>query len=135
MTTDADIAEVLDVNAAFYEAFENQDLDAMSDVWEHSERVTCVHPGWVSLSGWGRVSASWYAIFDGPQQLQFIVTDPAVQVVGDMAWVTCNENLIEGGSTQTVAATNIFVRSQSGWRLVHHQGTPVLQRPANAPNS
>lgn len=115
-------------NAAFYDAFERRDLDAMSDVWEHGDRVACVHPGWSILTGWGAVSASWYALFDGPQRLQFIVTDERIAVVGDLAWVTCNENLIDGGATQAVAATNVFARSAGGWRLVHHHGSPVLQR-------
>lgn len=115
-------------NAAFYDAFERRDMDAMSDIWEHSDRVSCVHPGWSYLHGWGAVSASWFALFDGPQRLQFIVTDERIDVVGDLARVTCNENLLDTGSTQAVAATNLFVRSPGGWRLLHHHGSPVLSR-------
>lgn len=121
--------QVLAANAAFYSAFEARDLDAMSDVWERSERTTCVHPGWPVLSGWGSVSASWFALFDGPQRLQFIVTDERVHVAGHVAWVTCNENLLEGGGTQTVAATNVFVRDGDAWLLVHHHGSPVVHQP------
>lgn len=115
-------------NATFYEAFELRDLDVMSDVWVHDDSVTCVHPGWAILAGWGAVSASWFALFDGPQRLQFIVTDEQVHVAGDVAWVTCTENLIDAGNAQTVAATNVFVRTDDGWRLVHHHGSPVIQR-------
>ena len=50
---------------AFYEAFEARDLDAMSDVWEHSDRIVCTHPGWGALRGWGAVSGSWFALFGG----------------------------------------------------------------------
>lgn len=121
-------------NAAFYAAFEARDLDAMSDVWEHTDRVTCVHPGWPILSGWASVAASWFALFDGPQRLQFIVTDEQVHVEGDTAWVTCNENLIDTGGTQAVASTNVFVAGEAGWRLVHHHGSPVVQQ-ARARNS
>lgn len=123
-----DETDVAAANAAFYDAFERRDLDAMSDVWEHSDRVACVHPGWSLLAGWGAVSASWFALFDGPQRLQFIVTDERVAVAGDLAWVTCNENLIDGGETQAVAATNVFARGEGRWRLVHHHGSPVLAR-------
>jgi ketosteroid isomerase-like protein len=131
---DTSTVEVRAANAAFYAAFEARDLDAMSDVWEHADRVTCVHPGWPVLAGWASVAASWYALFDGPQRLQFIVTDEHVNVVGRTAWVTCNENLLEAGGTQTVAATNVFVRDSSGWRLTHHHGSPVVQqsRPRNS---
>ena len=128
---EADVAAVLRANAAFYDAFERRDLDAMSDIWEHTDRVGCVHPGWAALHGWAAVAASWFALFDGPQRLQFIVTDERAEVVGDLALVTCNENLLDTGATQAVAATNVFVRHGDGWRLLHHHGSPVIQRTAD----
>ena len=131
---DAATAAVRAANTAFYAAFESRDLDAMSDVWEHTDLVTCVHPGWPILAGWASVAASWFALFDGPQRLQFIVTDEQVHVEGTMAWVTCNENLIDAGGTQAVAASNVFVETVGGWRLVHHHGSAVLQQ-ARARNS
>lgn len=126
---DAAHAAVRQANAAFYAAFEGRDLDAMSDVWEHTDRATCVHPGWPVLRGWASVAASWFALFDGPQRLQFIVTDEQVHVEGDVAWVTCNENLLDAATTSTVAATNVFVRAGERWRLVHHHGSGVVHQP------
>lgn len=126
--SDPTTAAVHAANTAFYAAFEARDLDAMSDVWEHTDRVTCVHPGWPILTGWASVAASWFALFDGPQRLQFIVTGEQVHVEGTTAWVTCNENLIDAGGTQAVAATNVFVAADGGWRLVHHHGSPVVQQ-------
>jgi ketosteroid isomerase-like protein len=121
----ADEAEVRAANRAFYEAFEARDLDAMSDVWEHDDRVTCTHPGWRTLRGWGAVSASWFALFGGPSPLQFILTDEHVAVAGDAAWVTVDENLISADGSGTVAAVNVFVRSDGRWRLVAHHGSAV----------
>ena len=86
--TDVRCDELSRCNRAFYEAFEARDLDAMSDLWEHSDRVSCTHPGWSVLRGWGAVAASWLAMFQGPQQIQFILTDEHVEVVGDLGWVT-----------------------------------------------
>ncbi len=37
------------------------------------------------LRGWGAVAASWLAMFQGPQQIQFILTDEHVEVDGDSA--------------------------------------------------
>lgn len=121
-----DEAAVRAVNRAFYDAFEARDLDAMSDCWEHSDRVVCTHPGWRTLRGWGAVSGSWFALFGGPSPLQFILTDEVVAVAGDAAWVTVDENLISpemGGGT--VAAVNLFVRGRDRWRLVAHHGSVV----------
>jgi ketosteroid isomerase-like protein len=121
-----DEAAVRAANQAFYDAFESRDIDAMSDCWEHSDRVTCTHPGWRTLRGWGAVSGSWFALFGGPSPLQFILTDEVVAVDDDVAWVTVDENLISpemGGGT--VAAINVFVRLGDRWRLVAHHGSSV----------
>jgi ketosteroid isomerase-like protein len=117
-------------NAAFYEAFEARDMDRMSDVWEHGDRVSCVHPGWGVLRGWGPVAGSWFALFSGPQHLQFILTNEVVEVAGDTGWVTVDENLLDGDAVAgTVTALNVFLRSDDGrWRLVAHHGSPVAQR-------
>jgi ketosteroid isomerase-like protein len=120
-----DEAAVRAANRAFYDAFEARDLDAMSDVWAHDDRVTCTHPGWRTLRGWGAVSGSWFALFGGPSPLQFILTDEVVSVAGDAAWVTVDENLISADGGGTVAAVNLFLRTEAGWRLVAHHGSPV----------
>lgn len=125
-TDSADEAAVRAVNRSFYDAFESRDLDAMSDCWEHSDRIVCTHPGWRTLHGWGAVSGSWFALFGGPSPLQFILTNEVVAVAGDVAWVTVDENLITaemGGGT--VAALNLFVRNLDRWRLVGHHGSSV----------
>jgi ketosteroid isomerase-like protein len=118
-------AEVRAANRRFYDAFEARDLEAMSDVWEHADRVSCTHPGWRTLHGWGAVAGSWFALFGGPQPLQFILTDERVAVAGDAAWVTVDENLIASDGSGTVAAVNVFVRADGGWRLVAHHGSAV----------
>jgi ketosteroid isomerase-like protein len=123
-----DEAQVRASNRAFYEAFEGRDLDVMSDIWEHSDRVVCTHPGWRTLHGWGAVSASWFALFGGPSPLQFILTNEVVAVAGDAAWVTVDENLISADGGGTVAALNIFVRKEHRWWLVGHHGAPVAPR-------
>lgn len=38
-----DEAAVLAANQAFYDAFEARDFDALSDLWERSERISCTH--------------------------------------------------------------------------------------------
>ena len=124
--------DVRAANAAFYEAFEARDMDRMSEVWEHSDRVSCVHPGWHVLRGWGPVAGSWFALFTGPQHLQFILTNESVEVGDDArtAWVSVDENLLDGDEVGgTVTALNVFVKDDGGrWRLVAHHGSPVAQR-------
>jgi len=125
----ADVAAVVEVNRSFYAAFEARDLDAMSDLWEHTDRVTCSHPGWSVLRGWGQVAASWMALFQGPQQLQFILTDECVEGDGDVAWVTLDENLLGDDAGSTVTSLNLFARRPDGiWKVVAHHGSAVAPR-------
>ena len=112
-------------NMAFYQSFEENDLDTMNSLWEHSERATCVHPGWPMLRGWPQVGASWFTLMTNGAQNQFIITNEVVEVVGDVAWVTCDENVLNSASGATVAALNMFVMSDSQWRLVSHIGSQV----------
>lgn len=125
MTEAVDVDAVIAANRAFYEAFEARDIDAMSDLWEHGDDVVCTHPGWRTLHGWGAVAGSWFALFGGGSPIQFILTDERVHGVGDVAWVTVEENLIGEGLGGTVAALNLFRRSGGQWRMVAHHGSPI----------
>jgi hypothetical protein len=61
-----------------------------------------------------------------------------VDVVGDTAWVTLDENILQAAgvteddddgdvplSGARVAATNVFVRDGDRWQMVVHHGSPV----------
>ncbi|MCB1017050.1 MAG: nuclear transport factor 2 family protein [Acidimicrobiales bacterium] len=129
MTAPADDeAAVRAANQAFYDAHEGRDLVAMIEVWEHRDRVVCVHPGWPILRGWPAVEESWRRILGGPGRNQFILTNDAVTIAGDVAWVTVDENLVSGAASGTVAATNVFVRDGDAWLLSLHHGSPVAPR-------
>jgi ketosteroid isomerase-like protein len=118
---------VLAANRRYYEAFEARDLDAMSDLWERSDRALCTHPGWATLEGWGAVAASFFALFQNGQQIQFVLTRERVTVAGGTAWVSLDENLLGDQGGVTVATINIFVTApESGvWRMICHHGSVV----------
>ena len=117
--------EVMLANNAFYDAHERRDLNAMAAVWEHSDRACCTHPGWPILRTWSVIEESWRRIFAGTGRNQFIVTNEQMQIVGDVAWISLDENLVDGGMTGTIAATNMFVRAGSEWKMILHHGSPV----------
>jgi hypothetical protein len=122
------IDEVLAANQAFYDAHEARSLEAMNVVWEQAERTVCVHPGWPILRTWPVIEDSWRRIFAGPGRNQFILTNEAAAIDGDVALVTLDENLVDSGATGTIAATNMFVRVDRVWKLVIHHGSPVMMR-------
>lgn len=125
-----DVSGLVAANQAFYDAHEARDAMAMAAVWIHDESAVCVHPGWPFLRGWPAVEASWRAIFDGPGRNQFILTDVQATVVADAGWVTLEENLVDRGSMAPITATNVFRRTDEGWRLVVHHAAPVMARTA-----
>lgn len=127
------VAAVEAANAALYSAFETADVDAMERLWDDSDEVVCVHPGWPMLTGRGAVLRSWSAVMAGTAYIQFFLTDVVTRVHGDTAVVTCTENVLTAVSEQAhdnaaIAATNVFVRRSDSWRLLVHHGSPVLGR-------
>ena len=125
-----DVSEVEQANARFYQAFETLDLARMERVWAHDEHVKCVHPGWPILIGWEAVRSSWATIFENTGEMRFTLSDVRASARGDLAWVTCTENIfseVHGRLAVTsVLATNLFERGPDGWRVVHHHASHVL---------
>jgi len=132
MTSD-DSAEnriaVEEANTEFYRALESGKLERMESVWAHDEWVRCIHPGWAMISGWLRVRDSWERIFESGQKMRASPTDVSVLKIGDLAWVTCTENITvfseESFDTARAAATNLFVERAGRWLMVHHHASAI----------
>jgi ketosteroid isomerase-like protein len=114
-----------DAALAFYQAFEAKDVEAMMATWAEDEDIVCVHPGGPRLVGYDAVRASWDRIFAGNGRVSFrleqIVT---IETVG-LAMQSAVENIHAGeASAQASAlATNVFMRTPSGWRMVCHHAS------------
>ncbi len=113
--------DVLAANAAFYAAFAERNVKAMAQLWSDHAPIACIHPGWHALDGRDAVMASWRGILQGPGSPDIVCTDVTVHVCGDAAFVLCTEQLSGG----MLVATNMFVREDDGWKLVHHHAGPV----------
>jgi ketosteroid isomerase-like protein len=122
--------------AAFYDAFQRGDLDAMRNVWADDRGVCCIHPGGVRLEGMAAVMESWASILAGEPQPTFLITDRRVHVGGDLAVHLLRENLyLQGSLHGTALATNVYRRNKAGWRMVLHHASadpnpPRLEVPA-----
>jgi ketosteroid isomerase-like protein len=61
------------------------------------------------------------------------VSRPLVHVAGDVAWICCLENVTtayqDESSSALIEATNIFLRQQGRWLMVHHHTTPLVEPP------
>ncbi len=125
-----DIEAVKEANQRFYDAFGALDIEMMDQVWEASDQALCVHPGWQPLVGWQPIRASWEGIFDNTTLMHFNLRYVNVAVQGDAGWVTCVENIttvLQGRASDfSAVATNIFLRTPQGWRMVAHHASPGM---------
>jgi hypothetical protein len=113
----SDYVAVLFANDAFYLAFTSRDVEAMDAIWSQRPSVTCIHPGWELLSGREQVLESWEAILTSGHSPNVTCHEASATVLGETAYVVCYEEL-EGAY---LMATNIFIREDNTWKLVHHQ--------------
>ncbi|MHB1614285.1 MAG: nuclear transport factor 2 family protein [Actinomycetes bacterium] len=137
-----DVTAVRAANAVLYAAIEDGDLDQMGALWVDgpwAAGAVCVHPGWTTLRGRTEVLRSWALVMAGTSYIQFVLTDVHVMLEGDVAVLTCTENILAGvdepGAARRgtglagahVVATNVFRRDPArSWRLWAHHGSVVV---------
>jgi len=117
----ADEEAVRAANRRFYEAFSARDVEALDELLARRAPSACIHPGWPPLVGRDEVLASWQGILGGGHAPAISFSDETVHVLGDTAFVVCIEHL-PGGD---LVATNVFVREDGEWKMVHHQAGAV----------
>jgi uncharacterized protein (TIGR02246 family) len=117
-----------DVEAQFYEAMQQGDLASLMAVWADDDEIVCVHPGGPRLVGSGAIRASFEAIFANggvaaqPEQVH------RIQGVGVSVHHLVERIAVAGkpgrAETAWVLATNVYVNTAEGWRLVAHHASP-----------
>ena len=117
-----------DAEAAFYDALTKNDLEAMMEVWADDDEVYCVHPNGARVTGVEQIRESWRQIFASGQRLSFKLRDQQL-VQGMMLSVhSVYEHIAVAGEPRSrapVIATNIFLRTERGWRMVAHHASPA----------
>lgn len=116
-----------DVEAAFYEALQRGDIDALMACWADDDEVFCVHPGGPRLVGPAAIRAAFEHMFGNGA----IHASPArVRKVESLASAVHNvleriEVLTpEGARHAFVLATNVYHKTAEGWRMVAHHASP-----------
>lgn len=126
-----------EIEARFYEALQRGDLELLMSLWADDEEIVCVHPGGPRIVGTAAIRASFGAIFANGA----IPVTP--EQVHRLEWLGgAVHHLVErievpgeGGGTQAawVIATNVYLKTTQGWRLVAHHASPgTLQEAAPA---
>jgi uncharacterized protein (TIGR02246 family) len=114
------------VEEAFYDAMRRGDLAAMMALWADDEEVICIHPSGPRHVGLDAVRASWEAIFsNGGIDVRVRAIRAHAGAVLAVHSVIETISIQGQGGVQAVecVATNVFVKSASGWRLLIHHAT------------
>jgi ketosteroid isomerase-like protein len=117
-----------DAALAFYQAFEGKDVDAMMATWAEDEDIVCVHPGGPRLVGYEAVRAGWEHLFAGDSRLSFQLDEIVVLETVGMALQSAVEHVTLGDDPAprgSAIATNVFLRTPTGWRLAVHHASPA----------
>ncbi len=115
----------------FYEAMQHADLDRFMSVWSDEEDVYCVHPGGPRMIGVGVIRESFAGIFAKgpldvhPEKVRRVDSHfSSVHSVLERVQVYTDK----GRQSAWVVATNVYVKTALGWRLVAHHASPGTTR-------
>ena len=126
-----------DAENAFYEALERCDHDGMMAVWAEDEDILCVHPTGGRLTGQDQVRESWAQMFAAGPRARLQVSQQ-VAIAGMMLAVhsVFETFSIEGKNEPQplpIVATNVYLRTAAGWRMIVHHASPAPAQPQPAP--
>ena len=131
-----------DVEAQFYEALREADIQKLMAVWSDDDDIVCVHPGGPRAIGVRAIRRSFEAIFERggipvqPEQVRRTRSlDAAVHNVVETVAIRS----AEGTQHAYVVATNVYLKTALGWRLVAHHASPgsatAPQEPVDSPTT
>src|SRR4051812_32388008 len=127
-----------DAAIAFYRAFESRNIEVMMAAWAEDEDIVCVHPGGPRLVGYEAVRSSWEQIFAGDTKLTFTLDEIiSIDTVG-LAMQSAIEHVTVGNDPKprgAAIASNVFMRTPSGWRMVLHHASPAPASLMPAPSA
>ena len=116
-----------DVEAQFYEALREADLEKLMALWADDDEVICVHPGGPRVVGPRAIRAAFEAMFSHgrihafPERVRRVHTlDAAVHSLVERIELAT----AEGPRTGYVLATNVYLKTAQGWRMVAHHASP-----------
>jgi ketosteroid isomerase-like protein len=116
-----------DTEAQFYEALQTADLERLMALWGDEDEIACVHPGGPRVVGGPAIRASFETIFArGPIpvhaecQRRLVVGETAIHHVLERVEIATEA----GTESAWVVATNVYLHTALGWRLVSHHASP-----------
>lgn len=120
-----------DIEAAFYEALQNGDIEKLMACWGDDDDIVCVHPGGARLVGPAAIRATFDAMFSNGTIRAQAIKVRKVETMGASVHSVLEriEVLTEEGPRHAyVIATNVYHKAAQGWRMVAHHASPGTSR-------
>jgi ketosteroid isomerase-like protein len=121
------LASADDTEQQFYEALQRGDIEKLMATWSDDDDITCVHPGGPRVVGPAAIRAAFESMFSNgsidahPEKVRRLESEStAVHSVLERVQVMTNE----GPQSAWVVATNVYVKTALGWRMVAHHASP-----------
>lgn len=121
-----------DIERAFYNAIKRADIESLMLLWSDEEEIICIHPGAPRLVGHAPIRTSWEEIFE---QGGIAIRPMQLHIMQNL--MTSVHSLIEEVEQAEIRqpdihilATNIYMKTPRGWRIVSHHSSVV---PGKAP--
>jgi len=113
--------------AAFYQAFNQRDLSAMSRIWLGGDEPSMSNPVGGIARGWDEISSVYQRIFAGEARVEVAFHDYSIHELGNGFLAVGRERgvLVRPGVRLELAfrTTRFFRRVADGWRQLHHHGS------------
>jgi ketosteroid isomerase-like protein len=120
-----------EIEAQFYEALRDGDIDKLMRCWADEDEISCVHPGGPRTMGAGAIRSAFDSMFANgtiratPLRVRKIeALSSSVHSVIEKIEVMTNE----GPREAYVIATNVYHKTAQGWRMVAHHASPGTAR-------
>jgi ketosteroid isomerase-like protein len=116
-----------ETEAAFYEALRLGDIDKLMACWADEEDIICIHPGGSRWIGTLAIRGGFEAMFSHGTIRANIEQVRRVQTLGVSihSVVERVEVMTPNGPAQAyVLATNVYLKTAQGWRMVAHHASP-----------
>lgn len=116
------------VEQAFYDALERGDADALMACWADEDDIVCIHPNGPRLVGQDAIRRSWTHIFsNGPVHVRPVAlhVQQAMMVSIHSVVEQVAIRTPQGAAVANVFATNVYIKTPNGWRMVLHHASPV----------
>jgi len=124
-----------DTELAFYDAVGRADIDALMALWAEDEEIVCIHPDGTRLIGYAAIRASWTEIFTrGGIHIHPVQLHASQNVMSAVHNLIEAIDLPEGRQRDIhILATNVYVKTPLGWRIVVHHASVAPGRAEPEP--